>query len=599
MRASSTSTGCRSMKLTHPSARDAAGRRTRANGGRCDSLTLRQYRSPRGEARLDARRAERSLFLARWVLVGRGEARVRGGEEVTQVGAPDLEVRRVRDPDQQVGRGRGAGGQGAQARLAQAGRPEVREGLLERRPGHVGQQRQGRAGPRGLRARAARRTARGRAAQAGGLAAQRGQQVLASLAAPGEHRERVGVERLGQHVADGGQVLAGDAPVRAIAAHRQVARRLGEQRRTAGGEDLLDLRGHLPGEQPGAEQRLAGQPRLHVPPLRGRQRPYRDRHQVRRRARPLHSRRDLSLSQRELEDLAPPRVGAPALQPAAHPVGVEHRDEPARPPLLADGAPLALGLDAALDGDRPGRLPLVPAAHADTASGDRVSTSRSAAEDSSVSQLSPVPTICSARAFFCSIMASIRSSRVPTQTNLRTWTSRRWPMRKARSVAWSSTAGFHQRSTWMTWFAAVRLSPVPPAFSDSRNSMGSAASWNLATIASRCFFAVPPCRKSTGQPIRADRYGWSMRPNSAYWVKHSALSPSAALPSQSSSSLASLPDRPGSREPSPSRCAGWLQTCFSFVMVASTRPRLVMSSDAPSILDSMSVTVAAYRLACS
>src|ERR1700733_2629797 len=176
MRASSTSTGCRSMKLTHPSARDAAGWRTRANGGWCDSLTQRQYS------------AALLLVAGRGRLWG-GEACVRGGEEVTQVGAPDLEVRRVGDPDQQVGRCRGAGGQGAQARLAQAGRPEVGERFLERRPGYVGQQRQGRAGPGGRGARAARWVAEGRRAR--GLAAQRGQQVLASLAPPGEHRERV------------------------------------------------------------------------------------------------------------------------------------------------------------------------------------------------------------------------------------------------------------------------------------------------------------------------------------------------------------------------------------------------------------------------
>src|SRR6185437_8229041 len=133
--------------------------------------------------------------------------------------------------------------------------------------------------------------------------------------------------------------------------------------------------------------------------------------------------------------LAAPGVGAPALQPAAHRRGLEERDEPPGPPLLADRAALAPGLDAALDGDRhrrrvvapwahavpPARsgkpdrslmlyLPLAPGsptarscctsrslretrppAHADTASGDSVSTSRSAAVDRSVSQLSPVP----------------------------------------------------------------------------------------------------------------------------------------------------------------------------------------------------------------
>src|SRR3712207_6848598 len=44
------------------------------------------------------------------------------------------------------------------------------------------------------------------------------------------------------------------------------------------------------------------------------------------------------------------------------------------------------------------------------------------------------------------ISASIRSSTVPGQRNLRTWTVRCCPIRNARSVACSSTAGFHQRS---------------------------------------------------------------------------------------------------------------------------------------------------------
>ena len=40
-------------------------------------------------------------------------------------------------------------------------------------------------------------------------------------------------------------------------------------------------------------------------------------------------------------------------------------------------------------------------------------------------------------------------------------------MRKTRSVAWSSTAGFHQRERWITWFAAVSVKPTPPALGDS------------------------------------------------------------------------------------------------------------------------------------
>jgi len=72
----------------------------------------------------------------------------------------------------------------------------------------------------------------------------------------------------------------------------------------------------------------------------------------------------------------------------------------------------------------------------------------------------------SANWVFCSIIWSIRSSSVPVQTNLWTCTVRVWPMRYARSVAWFSTAGFHHRSKWNTWLAAVRFNPMPPVRSD-------------------------------------------------------------------------------------------------------------------------------------
>ncbi|CPA31502.1 Uncharacterised protein [Mycobacterium tuberculosis] len=70
--------------------------------------------------------------------------------------------------------------------------------------------------------------------------------------------------------------------------------------------------------------------------------------------------------------------------------------------------------------------------------------------DHSVSQPSPSVTTKSASAFFSSIISSIFSSRVPVQMNLRTCTVRRCPIRNARSVAWFSTAGFHQRSRCTT-----------------------------------------------------------------------------------------------------------------------------------------------------
>ena len=50
-------------------------------------------------------------------------------------------------------------------------------------------------------------------------------------------------------------------------------------------------------------------------------------------------------------------------------------------------------------------------------------------------------------------------------------------MRKARSVAWFSTAGFHQRSKCTTCEAAVSVSPEPPAFSDSTKNGTRSSSW--------------------------------------------------------------------------------------------------------------------------
>ncbi len=61
------------------------------------------------------------LFLVFLALLRRGEPAVRGGEQVAQVDASDLELRRVGDPQQQVGRRHRTWRQRPQARLAQAG----------------------------------------------------------------------------------------------------------------------------------------------------------------------------------------------------------------------------------------------------------------------------------------------------------------------------------------------------------------------------------------------------------------------------------------------------------------------------------------------
>ena len=82
-----------------------------------------------------------------------------------------------------------------------------------------------------------------------------------------------------------------------------------------------------------------------------------------------------------------------------------------------------------------------------------VTRSRSSSLLSSVSATSPEPSTDSARLRLRSSSWPIRCSMVPSVTRRCTWTARVWPIRWARSVAWSSTAGFHQRSKWMTWSA--------------------------------------------------------------------------------------------------------------------------------------------------
>ena len=92
---------------------------------------------------------------------------------------------------------------------------------------------------------------------------------------------------------------------------------------------------------------------------------------------------------------------------------------------------------------------------------------------------SPALTTASASERLDVMSSAIDSSIVPSLMSRWTCTGFVWPMRCARSVAWSSTAGFHQRSKWMTWSARVRLRPVPAALSDSTNT-GSSPFWKRA-----------------------------------------------------------------------------------------------------------------------
>src|SRR5699024_9117611 len=148
---------------------------------------------------------------------------------------------------------------------------------------------------------------------------------------------------------------------------------------------------------------------------------------------------------------------------------------------------------------------LRPGVQPATASGISRTTSRRSSTDRSVSHSSPEETALSASALLRVSISSTRSSTVPTQTIVRTCTLRRWPIRKARSVAWFSTAGFHHRSTCTTWLAAVRFRPVPAALRDKRKIAGPFAVWKRRVISSLSAREVPPCSHSTGTSSRERR----------------------------------------------------------------------------------------------
>src|SRR5690606_19192069 len=145
-----------------------------------------------------------------------------------------------------------------------------------------------------------------------------------------------------------------------------------------------------------------------------------------------------------VDDIARAGTGTAAGQPARLRHGLDRVDERLAPPGAAESAAPGAGRHAA------GRSPARPPAHSPTASAPRVNSSRSSSAPSSVIHCSPAPTARSASLLLPVIISSMRSSMVSTHTSLRTCTSRRWPMRKTRSVAWFSTAGFHQRSRCTT-----------------------------------------------------------------------------------------------------------------------------------------------------
>ena len=128
-----------------------------------------------------------------------------------------------------------------------------------------------------------------------------------------------------------------------------------------------------------------------------------------------------------------------------------------------------------------------------------------------------------------------------------TCTGRVWPIRWARSLACSSTAGFHQRSKWTTWSARVRLRPVPPAFSDSRKTgHPPRRPGRTPPSRSRSATGVPPWSSWWGTPCRA-RWSASSRAIATYWVKTRTAPSSASTVPTISSSRSIFSERPAQR----------------------------------------------------
>src|SRR5512146_1412205 len=172
-------------------------------------------------------------------------------------------------------------------------------------------------------------------------------------------------------------------------------------------------------------------------------------------------------------------------------------------------------------------LPSPRAAHLSApsyASGASATAARIAPRSRSPSQSSLVPAITfSTSSRFDSSSWSMRSSSVPDVISECTHTGFSWPRRCARSDACCSTAGFHQRSKWKTWFAAGRFSPRPPARSETTSTEGPPGEANAVSSSSRCDAFSDPWKKSTLVSRRSARCSTSPA-KLVYCVNTSALS---------------------------------------------------------------------------
>ena len=117
----------------------------------------------------------------------------------------------------------------------------------------------------------------------------------------------------------------------------------------------------------------------------------------------------------------------------------------------------------------------------------------------------------------------------------------------------------------MTWFAAGRFSPRPPALIEITSTDGPSVGRERRRSTLVALPRASAARGRTRPACRAARARCgTSRSKPGYCVKTSALSPAGTC-SSSSTSRSSFPERPSSGCPVASSSSGWLQTCFSWL----------------------------------
>mmetsp|Transcript_26088 Transcript_26088/g.89103 ORF Transcript_26088/g.89103 Transcript_26088/m.89103 type:complete len:339 (-) Transcript_26088:658-1674(-) len=131
-------------------------------------------------------------------------------------------------------------------------------------------------------------------------------------------------------------------------------------------------------------------------------------------------------------------------------------------------------------------------------------------------------------------MSRMRDSTVLSATRRTAVTGRVWPRRCTRSMACSSTAAFHHVSSRKTWFARVRLRPVPPHLSDTRSTRGPPSPAKSARSAAR-FAADSDPEKTRAATSASSRAAFALARTPTNWLKTTTFSSAGTAATASSS----------------------------------------------------------------